>query len=295
MFHIHPLTIEDILSEDGREKTERFEKYIYICVRTIDADHIKTYTNEPAKHNKLFILLFQQNYLITIHNNPMRHFKNVIRRVNPLKNVLKVTSDWFMYAIFDDIVDEFIPNIKSMEFEVDSIDDTILYLKQTNQTEMLRRIGLARNHVNQLIRLLKPKIEIINIITKRHSHQIQEHTLLYLRDTQDHLISMIQNMEQNSETLNRSHNNYLAQISIELAEMSNRMNLQVKILTQVTALALPFAIIGGLWGMNVVVPFEIVNGSMATWDQLIPFSFLVIFSILLSIGFWFMGKCMNFF
>lgn len=215
--------------------------------------------------------------------------------MNPLKNVLKVTSDWFMYAIFDDIVDEFIPNIKSMEFEVDDIDDTILYLKRTNQTEMLRRIGLARNHVNQLIRLLKPKIEIINVITKRNFHQIQEHTLLYLRDTQDHLISMIQNLEQNSETLNRSHNNYLAQISIELAEMSNRMNLQVKILTQVTALALPFAIIGGLWGMNVVVPFEIVNGSIATWDQLIPFSLLVLLSIVLSIGFWFMGKCMNFF
>ena len=295
MFHIHPLTIEDILSEDSREKTERFEKYIYICIKTIDTDQIKIHPNDQTKHNKIFILLFQQNYLITIHKKPITQFKNVIRRLNPVKNVLQVTSDWFMYAIFDDIVNEYIPNIKGMEFEVEEIDDMILYLKRTNQTEMLRRIGSARNSVNQLIRLLKPKIEIINIIVKRHAQKFQEHTLLYLRDTQDHLISMIQNLEQNSETLNRSHNNYLAQISIELAEMSNRMNLQVKILTQVTALALPFAIIGGLWGMNVVVPFEIVNGSMATWDQLIPFSILVLLSIILSIGFWFMGKFKNFF
>lgn len=289
------MTIEDILSEDGREKTERFEKYVYICIRTIDADQIKTHSNDHMRHDKIFILLFQQKYLITIHKKPIRQFKNVIRRLNPIKNVFNITCDWFMYAMFDDIVDEYLPNIKAMEFEVEEIDDMILYLKRTSQTEMLRRIGSARNHVNQLIRLLKPKIEIINILTKRHSQQIQEHTLLYLRDTQDHLISMIQNLEQNSETLNRSHNNYLAQISIELAEMSNRMNLQVKILTQVTALALPFAIVGGLWGMNVVVPFEIVNGSMATWDQLIPFGFLVLLSVLLSVGFWFMGKCMNFF
>ena len=289
------MTIEDILSEDGREKTERFEKYIYICIRTSEADSIKSQITNLTEQNKLFIILFQDNYLITIHNKPIRQFNNVIRRVNPLKNVFKVTSDWFMYAMFDDIVDEFIPNIKSMEFEVDAIDDMVLYLKRTNQTEMLRRIGLARNHVNQLIRLLKPKTEIINILTKRHSQQLQEHTLLYLRDTQDHLMTMIQNLEQNSETLNRSHNNYLAQISIELAEMSNRMNLQVKILTQVTSLALPFAIIGGLWGMNVVVPFEIVNGSMATWDQLIPFWYLVLVSVALSIGFWFLGRRMNFF
>lgn len=244
--------------------------------------------------HRLFILLFK-DHLITIHAKPIRQLKSVLRRANPLKNILKITSDWFVYALFDDVVDEFLPSIKSMEFEVESIDDMVLFLKRTNQTEMLRRIGRARNQVNQLIRLLKPKTEIINILTKRHAQKFQEHTLLYLRDTQDHLTSMIQNLEQNSETLNRSHNNYLAQISIELAEMSNRMNLQVKILTQVTSLALPFAIVGGLWGMNVVVPFEIVNGSMATWDMLLPFWLLFVVSISLSIGFWFLGRHMKFF
>lgn len=294
MFKIHPLTVEDILSEDGREKTERFENYIFICIRTCSPDDSNMKMSEHLSYNKIFILLFP-NYIITIHNHPIRQLKNVIRRVNPLKNVFKVTSDWFMYAFIDDVVDEFMPSIKNMEADVEEIDDMVLYLKRTNQTEMLRRIGYSRNRVNQLIRLLRPKIEIINILTKRHAQQLQEHTLLYLRDTQDHLMGMIQVLEQNSETLNRSHNNYLAQISIELAEMSNRMNLQVKILTQVTSLALPFAIVGGLWGMNVVVPFEIVNGSMATWDMLIPFWILVIISIVLSIGFWFLGRRMNFF
>lgn len=294
MFEIHPLTIEDILSEDGREKSERFEKYVFICIRTCGADDGHLKMSENLSYNNIFLLLFQ-NYIITIHNQPIRQLKNVIRRVNPLKNVFTVTSDWFMYALFDDVVDEFTPTIKNMESEVEEIDDMVLYLKRTNQTEMLRRIGYSRNRVNQFIRLLRPKIDIINILTKRHGQQLQEHTLLYLRDTQDHLISMIQVLEQNSETLNRSHNNYLAQISIELAEMSNIMNSQVKILTQVTSLALPFAIIGGLWGMNVVVPFEIVNGSMATWELLIPFFSLVILSIFLSIGFWFLGRFMKFF
>ena len=282
------------MSEDGREKTERFENYIFICLRSCGPDDSNIKMSEHLSYNKIFILLFP-NHIITIHNQSIRQLKQVIRRVNPLKNVVKVTSDWFMYAFLDDIVDEFMPSIKNMEAEVEEIDDLVLYLKRTNQTEMLRRIGYSRNRVNQLIRLLRPKIEIINILIKRHAQQLQAHTLLYLRDTQDHLTGMIQILEQNSETLNRSHNNYLAQISIELAEMSNRMNMQVKILTQITSLALPFAIIGGLWGMNVVVPFEIVNGSMATWDMLVPFCVLVILSIILSIGFWFMGRQMKFF
>lgn len=294
MFHIHPLTIEDILSEDGREKTERFENYISICIRICDTTYFKSHLAEHLHQSRLFILL-SKNHIITIHSKPIRQLKNVIRRVDPLKNILKVTSDWFMYALIDDVVDEFIPCIKSMEQEVDSIDEMVLYLKTTDQTEMLRRIGYARNYVNQLIRLLRPKIEIINVFTKRHSQQFQENTLLYLRDTQDHLMNMIQNLEQNSETLNRAHNNYLAQVSIELAEMSNRMNLQVKILTQITSLALPFAIIGGLWGMNVVVPFEIVNGGPATWEMLKPFWFLVMVSVVGSVGFWILGRQMKFF
>ena len=43
-----------------------------------------------------------------------------------------------MYALLDDVVDEFIPNMKTMELEVDSIDDLVLVLRQTDQADMLR-------------------------------------------------------------------------------------------------------------------------------------------------------------
>ena len=210
----------------------------------------------------------------------------------PLKNLFHVTSDWIMYALLDDVVDEFIPNMKTMELEVDSIDDLVLVLRQTDQADMLRRIGRARNQVTHMLRLLKHKTDIIKILTKRNSDRLQSHTLLYLRDIQDHLVTMIQNLDQSGETLNRAHNNYLAQISIELAEMSNRMNLQVKKLTEITSLALPFAIIGSLWGMNVIVPMEQKSTS---WAALVPFFTLVFSSILLAISFWMMGRKLKFF
>lgn len=291
-----------------------FDDYMFISVRTCDIDYfqygksisktIKSVNNNavvPMEQTTIYpinvYMLIFKNHLITIHAKPISHVQHVLRRVNPLKkqSVVDMSSDWFMYALLDDIVTEFIPNMKLMECEVDSIDELVLYLNQCDQTDMLRRIGRSRNQVNNLLRLLKPKTEIINILTKRHAPKLQEQTLLYLRDIQDHLMTMIQNLEQCSEMLNRSHNNYLAQISIELAEMSNRMNLQVKVLTQVTALALPFAIIGGLWGMNIDVPFEVINGKMVSLERLIPFFFLVFISVLMSIGFWFVGRRMKFF
>lgn len=315
---MHPLTIEDIIVQDNREKCEVFEKYLFLCVRTCDIGYFTFGKgNSVGNNNEEFIIgmdekqsVFPQNpiggqqeainlyllvfgnYIISIHSEPISHVRHVIRRMYPLKNLFHITSDWIMYALLDDVVDEFIPNMKTMELEVDSIDDLVLVLRQTDQADMLRRIGRARNQVTHMLRLLKPKTEIIKILTKRTAERLQNHTLLYLRDIQDHLVTMIQTLDQSGETLNRAHNNYLAQISIELAEMSNRMNLQVKKLTEITSLALPFAIIGSLWGMNVVVPME---EKATTWAALTPFFALCFTSLFLAIGFWIFGRKFKFF
>ena len=307
------MTIEDIIVQDNREKCEVFEKYLFLCVRTCDIGYFtfgKSGNNfddtnigmdekqslMPASNSQqeainLYLLVFG-NYIISIHSEPISHVRHVIRRMYPLRNLFHVTSDWVMYALLDDVVDEFIPNMKTMELEVDSIDDLVLVLRQTDQADMLRRIGRARNQVTHMLRLLKPKTEIIKILTKRTADRLQNHTLLYLRDIQDHLVTMIQNLDLSGETLNRAHNNYLAQISIELAEMSNRMNLQVKKLTEITSLALPFAIVGSLWGMNVVVPYE---KNHVTFSDLIPFFSLIILSILMAMVFWISGRKLKFF
>lgn len=306
------MTIEDILVKDSREKCEVFEKYLFLCVRTCDIGYFAFGKNgadvniamderqsylPPASQQEpinLYLLMFE-NYIITIHSEPISHVRHVLRRIFPLKNIFTVTSDWIMYALLDDVVDEFIPNMTTMELEVDSIDDLVLVLRQTDQADMLRRIGRARNQVTHMLRLLKPKTEIIKTLTKRTADRLQKHTILYMRDIQDHVVTMIQNLDQCSETLNRAHNNYLAQISIELAEMSNRMNLQVKKLTEITSLALPFAIIGSLWGMNVAVPFEVKEGKMAELAQLSPFFFLVALSLALAMAFWLIGRKLRFF
>lgn len=316
---MHPLTIEDIIVQDNREKCEVFEKYLFLCVRTCDIGYFtfgkgtsgddfvigmdekrpqQNYQQYPSNSINqqeaainLYLLVFG-NYIISIHSEPITHVRHVIRRMYPLRNLFHVTSDWIMYALLDDVVDEFIPNMKTMELEVDSIDDLVLVLRQTDQADMLRRIGRARNQVTHMLRLLKPKTEIIKILTKRTADRLQNHTLLYLRDIQDHLVTMIQNLDQSGETLNRAHNNYLAQISIELAEMSNRMNLQVKKLTEITSLALPFAIIGSLWGMNVVVPME---EKATSWTALTPFFSLCFASLLFAAAFWILGRKFKFF
>ena len=71
------------------------------------------------------------------------HPQSVRRRIKQLKDYINVTSDWISYALIDDITDAFGPLIQSIEYEVDSIDELVLILKETEQSDMLRRYVLA--------------------------------------------------------------------------------------------------------------------------------------------------------
>jgi magnesium transporter len=67
------------------------------------------------------------------------HPQNVRRRIKQLKDYISVTSDWISYALIDDITDAFGPLIQSIEYEVDSIDELVLIIKDAEQSDMLRR------------------------------------------------------------------------------------------------------------------------------------------------------------
>ena len=81
------------------------------------------------------------------------------RRIKQLKDYISVTSDWISYALIDDITDAFGPLIQSIEYEVDSIDELVLILKDAEQSDMLRRIGRCRKKVMGLLRLMGNKVD----------------------------------------------------------------------------------------------------------------------------------------
>ena len=97
-----------------------------------------------------------------------------------MKDYISVTSDWISYALIDDITDAFGPLIQSIEYEVDSIDELVLILKEAEQSDMLRRwvlkrlidetdarIGTCRKKVMGLLRLMGNKADVVKGLAKR--------------------------------------------------------------------------------------------------------------------------------
>lgn len=108
-------------------------------------------------------------------------------------------KDWICYGLLDDIIDTFVPLIRAIEFEVDSIDELVLILKESEQSDMLRRIGYCRKKMMSLLRLLVAKSDVIKTLIKRgeekmhhddvdisknHRPTISKDIIIYLGDIQ---------------------------------------------------------------------------------------------------------------
>lgn len=285
----HPLTIEDIVEMDTREKCELFDHYLFIVVSTIATAGDTSSTVDPAY---IYIGISERG-IISMHPRPIsHHVSRVLRRLdaaiasnNPFappaisatggSNSAPASPDWILYALLDDFVDALIPLTKALEFEVDSIDDLVLLLSQADKSDMVRRIGIARKATTALLRILLPKRELFKSVGLKLLGDVGQtkypgapgtgapvpvrgtpRTLLYMRDAQDHVLSLGQSLEHFRDTLNTAHSNYLAQISIELTDASNRMNEVVKRLTVFTVIFLPLTLLAGIMGMNVPLPLQ---------------------------------------
>ncbi|KAI9350088.1 hypothetical protein BDR26DRAFT_989409 [Obelidium mucronatum] len=272
VFKIHPLTTEDILQGESREKCEVFPNYCFIAIRSVEED----LASEALVAINVYLLIFRE-CVLTFHSKPISHISNVLRRIERLNTYgLTISPDWLNYALIDDIADGFFPFLQYIEMEVDSIDALVLILKEKEQTDMLLRIGQARRTVMTLLRLLITKADVIKAVIKRSVQRLEDtETGLYLGDIQDHIITMVQNLNHCEKTLARSHSNYLAQISIEITQASNRTSDVGMKMTALASILVPLNIVTGLWGMNVKVPGE---GS----DSLVWFYGIVCFMCILG-------------
>lgn len=220
-FGIHPLTAEDIMMQEAREKVELFPKYYFVNYRTFEQDPNSDNHLEPVN---MYVVVFPEG-VISFHFSMTPHPANVRRRIRQLKEYLQVTSDWISYALIDDITDVFAPLIQTIEDEVDEIDDEILKLLYDKKEEsladklkpqkdpetrseagehasgggdMLRRVGEARKKVMMLYRLLGNKADVIKGFAKRCNekwHIAPKSDIgLYLGDIQDHIVTMTSNL-----------------------------------------------------------------------------------------------------
>lgn len=145
LLHLHPLTLEDILQQDPREKLEHFPKlgYYFIVFRAIESQKTRQlHSGVAAKkgshnsHNSVigegivgevnvYLVVFRGGICSFHFADIEEHVQAVRNKVLLLEHAINMSSDWIAHGLMDSIVDAFFPFLESIEDEVMNIEKLV--------------------------------------------------------------------------------------------------------------------------------------------------------------------------
>ncbi|KAI0348595.1 hypothetical protein BDW22DRAFT_1320909 [Trametopsis cervina] len=138
LLHLHPLTLEDILTQEPREKLELFPKlgYYLVVFRAIESEKTRnrrrlmgTLTSHDGRDElreegivgdvNVYLVVFREG-ICSFHFSDISEHADAVRNkiLSPQSDTIAMSSDWIAHGIMDSIVDSFFPLLEQVEREM---------------------------------------------------------------------------------------------------------------------------------------------------------------------------------
>lgn len=234
MFGLHPLALEDTVNTSQRPKADFFEDHAFVVMRMID--------DAATGRFEQISVFFSDTFVITFQERPGDPFDPVRKRIDASQtNRLRTRkADYLAYALIDAIVDSFFPRLDGLGDEVDDIEDDMLHTPQKHQAKLLH--SLKRSAVS-MARTLGPLRDALAALVRTEATYVKPETKIYLNDTLDHALRLIETAEGQRDMLT-------GLIDMHLSLSQAKANEVISLLTIVSAIFIPLTFLAGIWGMN---------------------------------------------
>lgn len=233
---IHKLTVEDILSVGQRPKLEDYSHYLHVILKEITFDT----ELETIEHEQISFIL-KGNVLVTFQERTGDVFDGVRKRIREGKgNVRKRGADYLLYALLDNVVDNYFVVLESFGEKLDDLETELL--ENPNKNTLTKRHNFRRETLG-LRRTVYPLREMVAAFEKLEEPLFSHNNKVFTRDLYDHAIKVIETVE-----IYRDMTSSLLDLYIN--SVSNKMNEIMKVLTIMTSLFIPLSFIAGVYGMN---------------------------------------------
>lgn len=235
-FHIHPLTLEDILNTGQRPKVEEFDSYLFLVLQMLIHDDK---TGKVASEQISFIL--GDSFLISFQEIEGDLFHAVRERIRKTKGRIRTMGpDYLFYALLDAVVDHYFLVLERFGGTIESLETQI-----AGKPDASLIVGLhsLKREMIFLRKQLWPLRDVLGKLTKNDIARIGDQTSLYLRDVHDHTIQIIDGIETLRDLVTGMQEIYLS-------TQSNHLNEVMKVLTMISTLFIPMSFVAGVYGMN---------------------------------------------
>ncbi len=233
-FGLHDLAIEDALSAHQRPKLEIYGDSLFIVLRTASLQAHKIRCGETH-------IFAGRGYVVTVRHGSTTAYKEVRARCEGAPKMLAMGEGFVVYSIMDFIVDNYFPILQELESEVDALEDSVF--SRTSGRPNVERIYELRHELLLLRRAVQPLQEMCNRMMRFDVPLIDQVMNPYFRDVQDHVIRLVESIDNLRDLLAASLEAHLLLSSVE-------QNNIIKIFSVAAVVLMPPTLIASIYGMN---------------------------------------------
>jgi magnesium transporter len=238
-FGLHELAVEDAQNFHMRPKIELYDQDVRLVIlRTARYDD----TAEEVEFGEISVFL-APTFVITVRQGAASGLRGARQRLEQRPELLAAGSWSALWAILDQVVDDYAPVVAGLERDIDQIEATVF----SGAVAPTERIYSLRREATDFYRAVHPLLAVVTAAERgTESPQLQP----YLRDVRDHLLLVNEEVAAQRDLLGTVLEANMAVISVEQTKVSVRQNTTIEQLTILATVFLPLTFITGFFGQN---------------------------------------------
>ena len=236
IFHIHPLTLEDITNTDQRPKMVEYDDYIYIIFKMLFYDE----QNKQIMAEQLSMVIGPK-YILTFQERVGDVFEPVRNRIRKHKGRVRTLGpDYLAYILLDTIIDNYFYLIEALG---DDIEDLEVELIDDSNPEKLARLNYYKRELSYIRKSVLPAKDSISHLLRLDSELVGDEVRHFLKDIEDLATQVNDALEVYRELLTDLLNVYHTNMGTKLNEI-------IKVLTIFSVIFIPLTFFAGIYGTN---------------------------------------------
>lgn len=248
-FGLHHLAIEDARKGHQRAKLERYGDTLFVVLRP--ARYLDDV--EEVEFGELHIFV-GRDFAVTIRRAESPDLKKVRHRLESSPDLLEKGPEAVLYAVLDEVVDEYSPVLAGLENDIDEIEEQLF----DGDPMVTRRIYDLASEVMEFQRATRPLVDMFGALERGfEKYGVDVELQRYLRDVLDHSIRAVERGESFRQLLQNAlsvHATLVAQRQNEemrrLSETNLAQSEEVKKISSWAAIIFAPTLIGTVYGMN---------------------------------------------
>jgi magnesium transporter len=247
-FSLHPLAVEDAVTDHERPKLDRYRTHLFITAYAVrlDAGTGQLATSELSA-------FITERALITVRKDDGLDIGTVIGYWDASPDLAKFGVGYLLHGLIDYMADGYLAAAQPIGDTMENLGDQLF--SDTPQDRDVQRRGFeVRKSLVLLRRVVLPMREVVSTLMRRDPHIVGDVLQPYYQDVYDHVLRATEETDSLVDMLRTILETNITMQGNRMTMQGNRMNVITKKVTGWAAIIAVPTFITGLYGMNVPYP-----------------------------------------